>query len=114
MLILPSLTLVAVASAAVLNQGKSAFEKAFIIQLSSASDSKTLTRSAKDHVETFHKRATTVDYSVRHEFHNSDVFLGLSIQVNGNRTEEDILQELQGIEGVVAVSSVLPVRIPAQ
>jgi Subtilase family len=114
MFLLSSLTLVAVASAAVLSQNRSPYENAFIIQLSPASDSKTLARDARNHVAIFHKRAASIDYSIRHEFHNSDVFLGLSIQVNGNRTEEEVLQQLQDIEGVVSVSSVYPVRIPVQ
>ena len=114
MLILLPLTLATVVSAAALSQSTPRFENAFIIQLASAPDSKALPRSEENHVATFHKRATSIDYSIRHEFHNSDVFLGLSIQMNGNQTQEDAFRQLHGIEGVVAVSSVSEVRIPVQ
>jgi hypothetical protein len=90
------------------------FENAFIIQLASAPDLKDLQRDARNHVATFRKRATSMDYSIRHEFHNPEVFLGLSIQNNGNQTQGDVYRLLHGIEGVVGVSSVAAVRIPAQ
>jgi hypothetical protein len=114
MLILLTLILAAAVSTAALSQSSPTFENAFIIQLSSAPDSEALPRDARNHVATFHKRATSMDYSIRHEFHNSDVFLGLSIQMNGNQTQEDAFRQLHGIEGVIAVSSVSAVRIPVQ
>jgi subtilisin family serine protease len=113
MLILGFVTLVSSASATG-SQGTATFEKAFIIQLSPSSGQSASVQTAKDHVAAFHERAASLDYSIRHEFHNSDVFLGLSIQINGNRTDEDVLQEIRAIEGVVAVSNVLPVPIPGQ
>ena len=114
MFILPSLAFLAVVSAAVSSKNKSRFEKTFIVELASPSNSKLSVWNAGDHVATFRKRAASLDYSVRHEFHNSDVFLGVSIQVNGNQTKENVLQELQNIGGVISVSDVSPARIPVQ
>jgi hypothetical protein len=114
MLILLSFTLATVVSAVVPGQTRSTFENAFIIQLESAPELKDLPRDARNHVATFQKRATSIDYFIRHEFHNSDVFLALLIQMNGNQTQGEVYRLLHGIGGVVGVSSVSAVRIPAQ
>jgi Subtilase family len=114
MLILFHLTVAAIVSVAALGQADPVLENAFIVQLAPAPDSMSLPEDAKNHVAAFHKRATSIDYSVRHEFHNSDVFFGLSIQMNKNKTQEDVFRQLRGIEGVVAVSSVSAVRVPVQ
>ncbi|KUJ11409.1 subtilisin-like protein [Mollisia scopiformis] len=72
----------------------SALFNAFILQLS------------EDHE--FHKQASHLSYSVRHEYRNPDVFFGLSIR--GNITKA----QLQEIPGVISVSSVYNVTLPAQ
>lgn len=105
--LLPTLGLVAIVSAAVFQAAP--VERAFIVQLSASKRIR-----GESHISHFHKRASLLDYSVRHEFTNLDVFSGLSIQVNGNLTNEEILLQLRDIPEVMTVSPVMKVGVPIQ
>jgi len=84
-------------------------DKAFIVELSSSSS---LTgRSLNPHT-LFHKRAESLDYSVRQEFNSPDTYLGLSIQVRSPGSDDDIKRQLKQIPGVVSVSQVQRVTLP--
>ncbi|KAE8443393.1 hypothetical protein EG329_001952 [Mollisiaceae sp. DMI_Dod_QoI] len=108
------LGLIAAASAALFNVSNApALHKAYIIQLSPLTEPGSSKRST-EHLNQFHKRASSLTYSVRHEFLNSDVFLGLSIQVSGDAPEEEVLTQLQDITGVISVSSIYNVSVPVQ
>jgi hypothetical protein len=87
-----------------------ALDKAYIVQLSAETESSLNGRSI-DHISRFHKRAASLEYTVRHEFTNSDVFLGLSVQVTGDTTYEESLAKLQIISGVVSVSRVYKINL---
>ena len=78
--------------------------KAYIIQLKSNSE---LLRRDATH-STFHKRASGIDYTVRQEFNNPDLFLGLSIQVNDDSNTTSI----EDIPDVVRVWPVTTVPRP--
>lgn len=86
--------------------------KAYIVSLSPGADSISRRRDAIDHLQQFHKRAGALEYSVRHEFRNSDVFLGLSIEILGNSTDEDAITQIRAIPNVLYVAKVQKVRIP--
>ncbi|CZR60325.1 related to subtilisin-like serine protease [Phialocephala subalpina] len=90
-----------------------ALQKAYIIQLSPQGEPESPKRST-EHLNQFHRRALSLDYSVRHEFSNADVFLGISIQVNGDITEEEALTQLHDIPGVISVSSIYNVSVSVQ
>lgn len=90
-------------------------ERAYIIQLSPGSDaSRALGRRSRDHINNFHKRAASIDYTVRHEYHDSDAFLGLSIEVSGDAKDEEIIAQLQNIPSVASVSPVYTADIPVR
>lgn len=75
---------------------------AYVVQLEPNSG---LTKRGQDAHSRFHKRASeSIEYSVRHEFHDPSLFFGLSIQVKDNSNESSLL----AISNVMAV---WPVRI---
>ncbi|KAK0120301.1 hypothetical protein ONS95_011708 [Cadophora gregata] len=88
--------------------------RAFIVQLAPANDLEARTLTPRDHINNFKRETTSLDFSVRHEFQHPDVFLGLSIQVNGNATDDEVASQLQDIGGVISVSSVYNVTLPVQ
>jgi subtilisin family serine protease len=88
------------------------FEKAYIVGLSSASGSSlSLYGRSLDPHEIFHRRAESLNYTVRHEFKNSDIYFGLSIQVSSAASDAEIRAELGSIPGVARVSKVHPVSV---
>jgi subtilisin family serine protease len=65
------------------------------------------------HVQAFHTAATDLQYTVRYEFNNPEVFLGLSIQVtNTTRSDEEIRKYLSTLPGVINVTPVGVVQSP--
>lgn len=106
--------LIAAASGSLFNASEdAALRKAYIIQLSPQGKLETPKRST-EHLNQFHRRAASLDYSVRHEFLNPDIFLGLSIQLTGYLNEDEALAQLHDIPGVVSASSVYNVSLPVQ
>lgn len=90
-----------------------ALAKAYIIRLAPETDfSNPLSRRDDAHITTFHKRAASLEYDVRYEFKNPNVFLGVSIQATGNASDEDLLPQLKAISGVESVSRVYSFGIP--
>ncbi|PVH74102.1 subtilisin-like protein [Cadophora sp. DSE1049] len=84
------------------------------IQISPTNDLEARTLTPRDHIHNFKRQAISLDFSVRHEYQHPDVFLGLSIQVNGNETDGEVASQLRDIYGVVSVSSVYNVTLPVQ
>jgi subtilisin family serine protease len=59
------------------------------------------------HIQAFYTAATDIDYTVRYEFNNPDIFLGLSIQVtNTTRSDKEIRKYLTTLPGVIKVTPV--------
>lgn len=104
-LIIPGLIFAAAASVTAV-----AVDKAYIIQLREETSS-LLGRSLSQH-DLFHKRASSVEYTIRQQFTNSDIYLGLSISVTSPGTDEEIRSQLGAISGVIAVSAVHTVSVP--
>lgn len=87
---------------------------AYIVQLNNQphpSSSSLPTRSTNAH-ERFHRRAANIDYSVRKEFQNPSLFLGLSINLNHNLSESKAKELLHSIPDVVSVWPVYLVHAP--
>lgn len=101
-----SAVFVAVAESAVV-------EKAYIITLSQGTNtSLSLGRRGIDHINEFHRRASSLDYTVRHEYASSEAFLGLSIKVASDAADEEIIAQLEAIAEVASVSRVYVASIP--
>ena len=111
MFLLPLCFVLFVAVSATL-QITTVIDKTFIIKLAPGNSGASLSERAVDQHEIFHKRTASLDYSVRHEFKNADVFLGLSIQVTGSGTNDEIQAQLQSIAGVVEVTPVYNFSVP--
>lgn len=79
----------------------------YVIRLDQGVSSSLTGRSTTNQHEQFHKRATAVDYSVRHEFKNTDVFFGLSITLGASANENDV-NTLLDLPGVLSIE---PVRL---
>ncbi|TVY93472.1 Minor extracellular protease [Lachnellula willkommii] len=89
-----------------------ALDKAYIIQLAPETEFSGSLSRRDAHITTFHKRAASIEYDVRYEFKNPDVFLGVSIQATGNASDEELLPQLKAISGVESVSRVYSFGIP--
>ncbi|TVY62915.1 Minor extracellular protease vpr, partial [Lachnellula suecica] len=89
-----------------------ALEKAYIIKLAPEADYSNPLSRRDAHITTFHKRAASLEYNVRYEFKNPDVFLGLSIQATGNASDEELISQIEAISGVQSVSRVYSFGIP--
>ncbi|KAH8812518.1 peptidase S8/S53 domain-containing protein [Xylogone sp. PMI_703] len=87
-----------------------AIDRTYIIQLSQESNT-LLGRSADQH-DLFHKRASSLQYTVRQKFINPDLYLGLSIQVTSPGSDDEIRSQLLAIPGVTSVASVHTVAVP--
>jgi hypothetical protein len=87
-----------------------ALDKAYIVQLSARTET-SLNGCSIDYISRFHKRAAALRYTVRHEFTNSDISLGLSVQVTGDTTDQESIAELQSISGVLSVSRVYNINL---
>ncbi|RFU36322.1 hypothetical protein B7463_g117, partial [Scytalidium lignicola] len=105
-----SLRVLGLISAAATSVAAAAIDKTYIIQLSQETNT-LLGRSANQH-ELFHKRASTLAYTVRQKFTNPDLYLGLSIQVTSGGTDDEIRSQLLAIPGVTSVSPVHTVSGP--
>jgi len=65
------------------------------------------------HVEQFHNEATDIKYTVRYEFNNPDIFLGVSIQVTDtDMSDEEMRRLLSTIPRVINVAPVGIVETP--
>jgi Subtilase family len=87
---------------------------AYLLQLNnrtSSPPSRRPKRSLSAH-ESFHKRAANIDYSVRTEFRDPNLFFGLSIKLNENVTESLAKEMLGSIPDVVSIWPVYLVRGP--
>ncbi|RDL35480.1 uncharacterized protein BP5553_07411 [Venustampulla echinocandica] len=94
-------------------QDPSILDRAYIVRLAPEAEyPDKLARRDDLHIAAFHKRASALDYTVRYEFKNPCVFLGISIQVTGTRTDEEIFSELQALAGADSVSRVGKVGLP--
>lgn len=91
-----------------------ALQGTFIIQLSPTRDLEARKWTPRDHIHNFERQASSLDFNVRHEYHHTDIFLGLSIQVNGNASDDEVVSQLQDIYDVVSVSAVYNVTLPVQ
>lgn len=89
-----------------------ALDKAYIIQLAPETGFSGSLSRRDAHITTFHKRAASIEYDVRYEFRNPDVFLGVSIQATGNASDEELLPQLKAISGVESVSRVYSFGTP--
>ncbi|KAH8890656.1 subtilisin-like protein, partial [Thozetella sp. PMI_491] len=89
---------------------KEVTQGAFIVQLKNGASAKRLGRRAAH--EKFHKRASLgLDYTVRTEFTNENLFYGVSIQLNQNKTTAEVQAVLSDIPEVQAV---WPIRMVAK
>ena len=65
------------------------------------------------HVQLFHAAATDIQYKVRYEFNNPDVFLGVSIQVsNSGLSDAEMRRLLRAVPGVIHVTPVGLIESP--
>jgi hypothetical protein len=72
-------------------------------------------RTTNLHVQEFRNAATAanIHYTVRYEFNNPDIFLGLSIQVTDTlKSDAEMRRQLNAIPGVISVSPVEVVEPP--
>ncbi|TVY44593.1 Minor extracellular protease [Lachnellula occidentalis] len=95
-----------------LRSTSTALDKAYIIQLAPETEVSGSLSRRDAHITTFHKRAASIEYDVRYEFKNPDVFLGVSIQATGTASDEELLPQLKAIPGVESVSRVYSFGIP--
>ena len=87
-------------------------EGAFIIKLNpEVGTSGGLSPRTIDQHELFHKRASDIEYTVRHEFKNEDAYLGLSLRVSGVFSSDAARAQLENIPGVLSVSPVYEVYL---
>ncbi|KAL5321272.1 hypothetical protein ACEPPN_012087 [Leptodophora sp. 'Broadleaf-Isolate-01'] len=88
---------------------------AYIVHIkndSAVSPSSVIGRSL-DHHALFHKRASEeIDYAIRTEFKDSDLFYGLTITVKDNLTSVEVEERLTKLEDVVSVWPVLVMKAP--
>jgi hypothetical protein len=84
------------------------FPGAYILQLSPMIDfSNHPFPVLNTHVQAFHTAATDIQYTVRYEFNNPDVFLGVSIQVTDTGMNDDDMRILLcAVPGVISVAPV--------
>jgi subtilisin family serine protease len=94
------------------NAESTALDKAYIIRLAPETDYSNGLSRRDAHITSFHKRATSLEYDVRYEFKNPDIFLGLSIQATGNASDEELVAQLKTIPGVESVSRVYSFGLP--
>lgn len=115
MLLITSFTLLSAAFSITTAFESVPIKKAYIVQLSPGADANLgLSRRSQDHINNFHKRAASIDYTVRHEYHDADAFLGLSIKVSGDATDDEIIAQLQNIPDVASVSPVYTAGVPVR
>lgn len=90
-------------------QSSNRVEGAYLIQLKA--DTSLSGRSDATAHEAFHKRAafSDLDYTIRRNFTKPVTFYGLSINVNGNFTDETIQSKLAAMDGVENVWPVVEV-----
>ncbi len=86
-------------------------DKAFIVELEP--ESSLSGRSLGPH-KSFHKRAESLDYTVRHELNSPATYVGLSLEVRSAGTNEEIKAQLRSIPGVRAVSQVQRTSLPVE
>jgi subtilisin family serine protease len=100
------------ASGALAAAGK-AIPGAYMVKLTKevSTGSGLLPRGIDQH-ELFHKRAEGLDYTVRHEFRDPDVYLGLSIHLAGVESLDEAKARLQSVPGVEAVHPVWEAHLP--
>ncbi|KAM3073458.1 hypothetical protein ACMFMG_004644 [Clarireedia jacksonii] len=84
-------------------------EKVFIIELDHSDETASAKRGT--YHSTFHKRATSITYDIRHEF-DSTIFTGLSISVTQSGANEEVQKLLADIPGVAGVWPVYEVPRP--
>jgi len=94
------------------NAESKVLDKAYIIRLAPETDYSNGLSRRDAHITSFHKRAASLEYDVRYEFKNPDVFLGLSIQATGNASDEELVTQLKAIPGVESVSRVYSFGLP--
>ncbi|KAG4442334.1 hypothetical protein IFR05_002185 [Cadophora sp. M221] len=97
------------------NETQIVVPNAYIVQIrndSAVSPSSTIGRGL-DHHAIFHKRAfVEIDYDIRTEFKDSDLFYGLTITVKDNLTSAEVEEKLTDLEDVVSVWPVLVMKAP--
>jgi subtilisin family serine protease len=84
-------------------------EKAFIIEFNKSDE--TAFGSRDSYHSTFHKRAASITYDIRHQF-DSTTFTGLSISVTQSGTNEEVQRLLADIPGVAGVWPVYQIPHP--
>lgn len=95
------------------SHGPSMPERAYVIRLAAESEHPDKLSQRDDlHIAAFHKRPSTLAYTVRYEFKHPHVFLGISIQTTGTETDEKTFSQLQALSRVSSISRVDRVSLP--